>query len=135
MNSMSVESVETVDPIAWKLSQLDPRTREEVLRRAVEWGVRHGMDTVRRSGVSGLGQDAAVTAAVQRALAPILPALGTELVKAVEPAAKRAAELVGPAVEEKIKEYGPRLAIVTGIVAGILAVLGMVVLGAYISKR
>jgi hypothetical protein len=158
MNGLSIESLSALDPAtaleverrsaAWRmgglgrgLARLDPETRLEVARRAVSWGVAEALgEAAARHGprLAGMGQDAmtaVIGPAVERALTPLLPALGAQLVKVVEPAARKAADVVGPAVEEKLRAHGPRLAIIAGVVAAILGLLGMAALGWFVARR
>jgi hypothetical protein len=132
--TVTVENLQPVDALGWKLRRLPPRQRIEVVRKAVLDGVQEGLASHGMTGMSGLGADA-VSAAVERVLQPLMPTLGAELVKVVEPAARKAADVVGPAVEENIKKYGPTLAIITGLVAAVLSVIGMVVVGGYVVKK
>lgn len=140
MNSLSLQAIGIAgvgDSLGQRLGQLDPKLREEVVRRAVYWGVQEGLaDWKARNpgGMAALSQEA-LTAAVEKVIAPYLPAIGQQLVKVVEPAAQKAADVVGPAVESKIRQYGPTLAIITGVVAAVLSILGMVALGGYIVKK
>lgn len=155
MNGLSLAALGQLDPVTaqevarrssvWeigsRLAGLDPATQREVVSRAVHWGVAEGADSwlrARAAGMSHLGQDALSTAvqfAVERALKPMMPMLGQRLMEVAEPAAKRAAEVVGPVVEDKLKEYGPRLAIIAGVVAAILGLLGMAALGWYVARK
>lgn len=88
--------------------------------------------------MGALGQDAissVVSVAVEKALKPLMPTLGAELMKVVEPAAKKAADTVGPVIDEKLRKYGPWLAVITGTVAAILVILGMVTMGGYLLRK
>lgn len=139
MNAVTLQGLSGVADagLAARLSQLDPATRREVLSRAVEWGVMQGLAEARAAG--GLGQapppQDAISAAVARVLAPMMPALQQQLVAAAEPAARKAADVVGPVVEQKLKEYGPTFGIIAGLVSAILGVLGMVAIGSYVVRR
>jgi hypothetical protein len=73
--------------------------------------------------------------AVQNVFGPMMPALGAELMKAVEPATQRAADMLGPVLEEKIKDYGPILAITIGVVAGIITLIGSAIMGGVIARK
>lgn len=101
----------------------------------------HGLEEYRRraaTGMGALGQDAVssvVGSAVEKALRPLVPTLGAELMKVVEPAAKKAADTVGPVIDEKLRKYGPWIGVIAGTVAAILGILGMVVLGGYLVRK
>lgn len=123
------------------MAALEPWVQREIARRAVEWGVMNGLAEYRRrrqyGGMGDLGQDMTgiVQIAVQKALAPLIPTLGAELMKAVEPAAKKASEVVGPVIDEKLRKYGPWIGVIAGTVAAILGILGMVTIGGYLLKK
>lgn len=128
--------------MAERFARLSPWSRQEVLRRAVEWGVRRGVQETLAyrgaSGLSGLGQDtlaSAVTVAVQNALKPLMPVVTDQLLAAVKPAAEKAAEIVGPAVGQVIEEKMPKYALIAGIVAAVLGLVGMVALGTYVVRK
>lgn len=149
MNSLSVQAMGGINgqslSFLSRFAALDPRTQQEVVERAVEWGVQRGVsdwiDLNRQRGMHGLarlGQDAmtnAIAIAVQRALEPLMPVLGEKLMAIAEPAARKAAEVVGPVIDAKLREHGPRLAVITGLVAAILSIIGMVVVGGYVVKK
>lgn len=129
------------DPLMARLAQLSPAMQREVATRAIEWGVKRGVaDWIEQAehGMGQLSQDAitnAVAVAVQRALEPMMPALKAQLLAIAEPAAKKAAEVVGPVIEEKLRDYGPTLAAITGVVAAVLSIVGMLLLGGYIVRK
>ncbi|MGH8896763.1 MAG: hypothetical protein ACRDZ4_07000 [Egibacteraceae bacterium] len=124
--------------LAYRLQALSPEARQEVLARAIDWGVQRGVqDWAARNdaGMGDLSQDAltgAITIAVQNALAPLMPTLGQELMRVAEPAARKAADVVGPVIEEKLRAWGPTLAAITGVVAAVLSLVGMFLLGQYV---
>ena len=152
MNALSYEALASLDPhtaavigyesagvgyahglygqagqIRARLDRLDPATRREVIRRATEWGV----GQFRAHGFSGLGQDSAgqiVGGALQRVLAPTISA-------AVDPAAQKMAQVIGPVIEEKLRKYGPIVGAIAGILAGVISIIGMVVIGGYVVKK
>lgn len=129
------------DPIVARLAQLSPELRKEVASRAIEWGVKRGVSDWIEQAANGMGSlsqgalDSAITIAVQNALAPLMPVLKQQLLEIAEPAAKKASEVVGPVIEEKLRAYGPTLAAITGIVASVLSIVGMLLLGGYIVKK
>jgi hypothetical protein len=151
MNSLSVQAVHGVaamnanSSFVARFSMLDPRTQREVVERAVEWGVERGINDWREAnryramnGLGALGQDAltnAVALAVQKALTPLMPVLGEKLMAVAEPAARKAAEVVGPVLDERLRTYGPKFAIISGLVAAILGIIGMVLVGGYVVKK
>lgn len=130
-----------VDPLAARLAQLSPETQKEVARRAIEWGVQRGVADWISNAERGMGTlsqgalDSAITVAVQNALMPLMPTLKAQLLEIAAPAAKKASEVVGPVIEEKLRDYGPTLAAITGIVAAVLSLVGMLLLGGYIVKQ
>lgn len=58
------------------------------------------------------------------------PQLGQQMMAIAEPAAQKAAEVIGPVVEEKLRAYGPKLALLTGVIVG-----AAIIFGVGISKR
>jgi hypothetical protein len=136
LNTVTVEHMRALDTLGWRIQALPPDVRERVLREGIAEGVSEGLRTVRRrAALSGIGDDEAVTAAVQSVLGPLMPSLSAEIMKAVGPAAQKAADVVGPVIEDKIKTYGPILAIIVGVVAGIIALFGMAAVGRYVIAR
>lgn len=142
MNSLSVQnSGMAQDDLVYRVAQLPPHLREEMARRAVEWGVQRGIEEWRANrhfGMAELGQDAlskAVSTAVERAIKPLIPTLGAELLKAVKPAAEAAANIVGPAVAEELEKKAPAIAIATGLIAGLVAIGGMLLLGQWVVRK
>jgi len=129
------------DPLLAKLSQLSPEMKREVVRRSIQWGVERGVaDWISQAerGMGTLSQgalDSAITIAVQNALTPLMPVLKQQLLEIAEPAAKKASEVVGPVIEEKLREYGPTLAAITGVVAAVLSIVGMLLVGGYLKKQ
>lgn len=129
------------DPLAARLAQLSPEMQKEVARRAINWGVQRGVAEWISQAERGMGTlsqgalDSAITIAVQNALTPLMPVLKQQLLEIAEPAAKKASEVVGPVIEEKLRDYGPTLAAITGIVASVLSIVGMLLLGGYIVKK
>lgn len=115
---------------------LPPTVQKEVLRRSIQWGVSKGLQDY-QSGVHGLGQDAmtvAIQVAIERAIQPILPVIQQQLMGAVEPAAKKAADLIGPAIRKELDAKLPLFAVITGLTAAILSIIGMTVVGGYVVK-
>ena len=144
MNSLSLEAVRPTNPytdMEVRLRRLPKHVQREVLSRAIDWGVSHGVAEWRAMGgpsMGALSQDALSTAvgtAVQKAITPLMPTLSAELMKAVEPAAAKAADVVGPVLEEKLKKYAPIFGIVAGLVAAAFGVLGMMIVGGYVVKK
>lgn len=132
-NTMTVETLSAVDTLAWNLRRLPREKRIEIITEAVTQGVYDGLAA---RGLSGFGADDSIIAsAVQNVLAPMMPALGAELMKAVEPATQRAADMLGPVLEEKIRDWGPILAITIGVVAGIITLIGSAVMGGVLARK
>jgi len=157
MNGLSLQDLGQVDPIAearmrassWgvghleppgyhatltALADLDPEMRLEVVRRGAEWGVMQGLADLRAQGIDGLGQDY-IALAVERALKPMLPALSEQIMQVVGPAAQKAADTVGPVLDEKLRKWGPIMAVIAGVVAAVLGIVGMVVMGGYVIRK
>jgi hypothetical protein len=87
------------------------------------------LDAVRTmggSGVSGLGQTDAVTAAAMRLLEPLMPSLGAKLHEVAGPATEKAMAVAIP----KLRAQIPLFAAITGLVAGALVLGGM-----YLAKK
>ena len=146
MNALSLQSLNAVQTddytnMSGRFRALPKSVQKEVLSRAIDWGVMHGLAECRcraMQGMGDLGQDAitgAVQAAVQRAIAPLMPALTEQLTAAVGPAAQKAADVVGPVLEDKLKKYGPIVGVIAGVVAAVLGIGGMILLGGYIVKK
>lgn len=148
MNALSVQALggfAGFDSLGYHLAQLDPATQQEIVTRAIMWGVERGVsDWIegnqwrRERGLGALGQDAAqgaITAGIQAALTPLMPWLGDKLVEMAKPAMQQATDMIGPVIDQKVKEYGPRLAVITGLAAALLSVLGMILVGGYVVKK
>jgi hypothetical protein len=132
-NTITVEHMNAVDTLAWHLRRLPREQRIAVITDAVTQGVMEGLAA---QGLSGLGaNDSVIASAVQDVLGPMLPALGAELTKAVEPALQRASDMLGPVLEEKIRDWGPILAITIGVVAGIITLIGSAVMGGVLARK
>jgi hypothetical protein len=132
-NTITVEHMNAVDTLVWNLRRLPRERRIAVITDAVTQGVVEGLAS---QGLSGMGaDDSVIAAAVQNILGPMLPALGAELTKAVEPAMQRATDLLGPVLEEKIRDWGPILALSIGVVAGIITLIGSAIMGGVIARK
>jgi hypothetical protein len=132
-NTITAEELGRIDTLAHHLRRLPREQRIAVVSQAVIEGVQEGLAA---RGLSGLGaNDSIIASAVQDALAPMMPALGAELTRAVEPALQRATDMLGPVLEEKIKAWGPILAISIGVVAGIITLIGSAVMGGVIARK
>ena len=68
----------------------------------------------------------AIQKAVTSAIQPMIPILSEQLLAVVAPAAEKAAEIVGPVVEQKLQQEGPKLAIITGLVLAAVSVVSMI---------
>lgn len=124
-----------------RLMELPERQRREVVERALQWGVERGIEGLMRDhgpALSGLGQDELnllVSRAIERAIKPMIPTLQKHLMEAAEPAAKKAADVIGPVVERKLKEQVPKFAAITGVVTAALTILGMFLVGGYVVRK
>lgn len=129
------------DAVAERFSTLPPDLQREVARRAIEFGVLQGVEEWKANGgqrLSGLGQDAmaqVIGPAVERALKPLLPTLSKSLIDIVKPAAEKAAAVVGPAVGRELRATMPKFALIAGIVAATLSIIGMALVGGYVVKK
>lgn len=135
MNALSVQSL-GADPHAATRSRfysLPPHLQKEVLSRAIDWGVMQGLEDCRRTGV-GMGalsqaeQQQSVTSAISSALTPILGGTAKNL-------GQQAADVIGPVIEDKLKQYAPIFGVIAGLVAAVFSVIGMVVVGGYVVKK
>ena len=150
MNHLSIhDAAYEVDPdllLAERMRAIPTYERKEIVRRAVMWGTAQGIEEwIKEGGMSpegfaleGLGQDAltsAVTVAVQNALRPLIPVLSEELLAVVKPAAEEAATIVGPVVANELKKKLPLFAVISGAVAAVLGILGMMAVGAYVVTK
>lgn len=147
MNALSLESLGAVrrpDPTAAykgeRFNLLPGYMKKRILARAMDWGVMNGMAEIsRRRGyaISGFGDlsqadQQTVADSVGSALAPIL---GGALKGTTAQVSQQAAEVIGPVLEQKLKEYGPTFAIIMGLVASSLTILGMALFGSYILAK
>ena len=145
MNSLSIQGLNGTgrrDAVAERFSTLPPDLQREVARRAVEFGVLQGVEEWKANGgsrLSGLGQQDAmeriIGPAVERALKPLLPTLSKSLLDIVKPAAEKAAAVVGPAVGRELQAALPKFALISGIAAGTLSIIGMAILGTFVVKK
>jgi len=53
------------------------------------------------------------------------PQIAQQFSAVAEPAARKSAEIIGPVVEQKLKEYGPTFAIIMGAVLGAFFLTGI----------
>jgi hypothetical protein len=90
-------------------------------------------DAVRKVRLGELSSMGEITQYIASGLQAFLtmygPQIGAQLIKIVEPAAKKAADIIGPVVEQKLKEHVPMFAAITGGLIG-AAILG----GVFISR-
>lgn len=144
MNSLSLQALNGTgrrDAVAERFATLPPRLQREVAQRAIEYGVLQGVEEWKARGgqrLSGLGQDAmaqVIGPAIERALKPLLPTLSKSLIDIVKPAAEKAAAVVGPAVGRELRATMPKFALIAGIVAATLSILGMALVGSYVVKK
>lgn len=136
MNALSLEALGRTRASAYegeRFHLMPVATQRRVLARAIDWGVMNGVDEIRRRrgyGVSGMGdlsqqEQSSVASSVASALTPIFSGTAKNL-------SQQAADVIGPVMEQKLKEYGPTFAIIMGLVASTLTVLGMALFGSYI---
>lgn len=145
MNALSLESLGATharhNPHAGeRFNLLPPTVQKRVLSRVIDWGVMNGLEEVcRRRGLSGitLGQlsqadQSTVADSVGSALAPIL---GSTLKSTTSSLSQQAADVIGPVIEQKLKDYGPIFAVIMGLTAAVFTLLGMGLLGGYLLKK
>jgi hypothetical protein len=53
------------------------------------------------------------------------PQIAAQFSAVAEPAARKSAEIIGPVVEQKLKDYGPTFAMIMGAVLGVFFVAGV----------
>jgi len=102
----------------------------------MDWGIQQGMAEMERRraarGLQGFGQTqddtSAVSSSVASALMPILGGTTQQL-------SQKAADVIGPVIEDKLKQYGPMLAAITGLFAAAFTIIGMAVIGKYILAK
>lgn len=114
---------------------LPKHVQKQVAARVLDWGVMQGMAEIRRRrpGVSGFGdlsqaEQQTVASAASGALTQILGGTAKGL-------STQAAEVIGPVIEQKLKEFGPTFAIIAGLVAAVFGVLGMALVGGYVIRK
>lgn len=79
--------------------------------------------------------DTATDQLIAQALSSIAPQLQAQLLAIAEPAAQKAAQVVGPVIEEKLAQEAPLFALITGVFAGAVAVVGMILVGTFVLKK
>lgn len=124
-----------------RFNMLPVSVQRQMAARAIDWGMMHGLAEIRRCrpgqlirGMGDLSQADQQTVAdsVSSALAPIL---GSTLKSTTAELSSQAAAVMGPVIEDKLKAYGPTFAIIMGLVAATLTLLGMAVFGGYIIAK
>jgi hypothetical protein len=117
------------------------RLQREMAARVIDWGVMNGIAEIKRrrpgARINGFGDlsqadQATVADSVSSVLAPIL---GSTLKSTTADLSAQAATVMGPVIEQKLKDYGPTFAIIMGLVAASLTLLGMAVFGGYIMSK
>lgn len=82
------------------------------------WAAVNAADAALR-GEIGLGQlEPFIMSSMNKFFDKYGPQIAQQFSAVAEPAAKKAAEIIGPVVEEKLKQEGPKLALLTGAVIG-----------------
>jgi hypothetical protein len=144
MNALSIENLNVLRPSAYegeRFKLMRPMVQRHVLSRAIDWGVLNGIAEIRRrrggARISGFGdlsqlEQQTVADSVGSALAPIL---GSTLKSTTASISQQAADVIGPVIEQKLKEFGPTFAIIMGLVASTLTILGMALFGGYIIAK
>jgi hypothetical protein len=124
-----------------RFRMLPARVQKEMASRAVDWGVANAVAEIRRrrphAAIHGFGdlsqqEQQTVADSVSSALAPIL---GSTLKSTTANVSSQAAAVIGPVIEEKLAAYGPTFAVIMGLVAATLTLLGMAVFGGYILTK
>lgn len=76
-------------------------------------------------GELGLGQiERYVKDAMDKFFEKYGPSMAQQFAAVAEPAAKKASEIIGPVVEQKLKDYGPTFAVTMGAVLGAAILFG-----------
>ncbi len=143
MNGLSLQNLAAMRRPApdTRFYPLPPKVQAKMVQRAIEWGVASGVAEVRRrrpgAAINGMGdlsqqEQQTVADSVASALSPIL---GSTLKSTTTALSQQAADVIGPVLEQKLKEYGPTFAIIMGLVASTLTILGMAVFGGFILSK
>lgn len=144
MNALCLESLGAARRPSYegeRFRLLPPAVQRQMAARVVDWGVMNGVAEIKRrrpnariNGFGDLSQQEQQTVAdsVSSVLAPIL---GTTLKSTTANISAQAAEVIGPVIEQKLKEYGPTFAIILGLVASTLTILGMAIFGGFILAK
>lgn len=136
MNGLGIRT--QADGLARRFASLPPELRKEVLTRSIAWGVERGLQEAKMPGMGALGQEAifgAISVAIEKVLAPIIPMLGQKLLEIAKPAAEKAAEVIRPAIRKELQAQLPLFAFITGIVGAGLSIAGMLIIGGYVVKK
>ncbi len=120
-----------------RFAQLSPDTQKEVVRRAVEWVVERGFQDWQQQAMHGIGLSHhdlgyAIARGIHGTVGQLIPNLTSGLIDQITASAKQATSDI---LDEKLQKWGPTLAAVTGVVAAVLSVLGMVLVGGYLAKK
>ncbi len=114
------------------LKSASPADRAEIIGSALGHHIVDEMQAYYgQPQLGGLGQQdlqsALLSDVVGKAVDALLPTLGDALMEVVEPAAKKAADIVGPVVRRELTAQLPTFAGLTGVVTGIVVIVGMVI--------
>jgi hypothetical protein len=109
---------------AW--NALDHEGRVNALGDALAYGIRQRMELYDWKGMGQVPDFLAKQA--KEILAPLVPALGSELAKIAQPAAEKAAAAMKPMIDEQLTKHVPTFAIFAGLAAGFFTVIGMLLI-------
>jgi hypothetical protein len=140
VNGLSLQDIGAVRRPSYegeRFNLLPPDVQRHIASRVVDWGVMNGIAEIKRrrpgARINGFGdlsqqEQNAVASAVSSALTPILGSTAKDL-------SQQAADVIGPVMVQKLKEYGPTFAIIMGLVAATFSVLGMALVGGFLMKK
>lgn len=140
MNGLSLQNLGLAQRPSYageRFYALPAYVQRQMAARVLDWGVMQGIDEIRRrrpgamiSGFGDLSQadQQAVADSASNALTQILGGTAKSL-------SAQAADVMGPVIEQKLKEYGPTFAIIAGLVAAVFGIVGMALVGGYVIRK
>lgn len=119
----------TDEELARKFSALPKEAQAELLGNVLGQCLLVEYESFRlaRHGMAGLGQatEDVLSRRATELLAPLIPQLQKTLVDIAEPAAKKAADVVGPVIRQELSAKMPAFAAITGLVLAAAVVAGI----------